>query len=80
MRGIKIFFFLLIMWILIIIGGGILVVFTSPISIDGYIALGPLQLYYVSIVKACIAISLVIAWIFILSKIKNWIFKKQIKN
>lgn len=80
MKGITIFVFLFVMWILIIAGGGILVIFTSPISIDGYVTLGSLQLYYASIVKAVIAIMLVAAWIYILAKIKNWMFNKQIRN
>jgi len=33
-----------------------------------------------SILKAIIAIILVIVWILILSKLKNWIFKKEIKS
>lgn len=80
MKGITIFAFLFVMWILIIAGGGILVIFTSPISIDGYVTLGSLQLYHASIVKAVIAIMLVVTWIYILAKIKNWMFNKQIRN
>lgn len=75
-----IFLFIFVMWALIIAGGGLLIVFTSQISIDGYVTLGFLQLYYASIVKAIIAIILVAVWIYALSKIKNWMFNKQIKN
>jgi len=68
------------MWILIIIGGGLLVTFTSIISIEGYVTVGPLELYYGSIVKAIIAIILVIIWIYVLIKIKDWMFHKKIKT
>jgi hypothetical protein len=68
------------MWILIIIGGGLLVVLTSMISIKGYAVIGSLEVYYASIAKATIAIILVIIWIYALTKIKNWIFHKKIKN
>ncbi|HSB57130.1 MAG TPA: hypothetical protein VLD38_04930 [Nitrosopumilaceae archaeon] len=68
------------MWILIIIGGGLLVTFTSIISIQGYVTVGPLELYYGSIVKAIIAIILVIIWIYVLIKIKDWMFHKKIKT
>jgi len=50
------------------------------ISIDGYVTVGPLELYYASIVKAIIAIILVIIWIYVLTKIKDWMFHKKIKN
>ena len=75
MIGSPIFVFIFAMWILLIIGGGILVAFLGPISISGY---GELDSILSSGVKAVIAIILVIAWIFALSKI--WIFQKQIKS
>ncbi|HSD05287.1 MAG TPA: hypothetical protein VLB45_05995 [Nitrosopumilaceae archaeon] len=53
---------------------------TSQISIDGYLTFGSSQLYYASMVKAVVAIVLVIGWIYVLIKIKNWMFNKQIKN
>lgn len=80
MKNYTIFSFIFIMWVLIIIGGGLLIVFTSIISIDGYVTIGSLELYYGSIVKAVIAIILVIIWIYVLTKIKNWMFHKKIKN
>jgi len=33
-----------------------------------------------SILKAIIAIILVVIWVLVLSKLKNWIFKKEIKS
>ena len=80
MNNYVIFLFILVMWILIIVGGGLLVTFTSIISIDGYVKVGSLELYYASFVKAVIAIILVIIWIYVLTKIKNWMFHKKIKN
>ena len=70
------FGFLFAMWGLIIIGGGIVVTFLGPISISGY---GDFDWFLSSVIKAVIALTLVIIWILILSKIKNWIFKKEIK-
>lgn len=71
------FGFLFAMWILILLGGGILVTILGPISITGY---GEFNLFIASIIKAIIAIVLVVIWILILSKLKNWIFKKEIKS
>jgi hypothetical protein len=65
------------MWILILLGGGILVTILGPISITGY---GEFSLLIASIIKAIVAIVLVVIWILILSKLKNWIFKKEIKS
>jgi hypothetical protein len=64
------------MWILILAGGGILVTILGPFSISGY---GNFDLLLTSIIKAIIAIVLVVIWILVLSKLKNWIFKKEIR-
>jgi hypothetical protein len=64
------------MWILIIIGGGIVVTILGPISISGY---GEFNWFIGSVIKGIIAIILVVIWILILSKLKNWIFKKELK-
>jgi len=77
MIGAHIFFFIFIMWILIIAGGGILVLFVAPITLTGY---GDLNSIISSSIKAIIAIALVVAWIIILSKIKNWLFLKRITS
>ncbi|MCV0410416.1 hypothetical protein [Nitrosopumilus sp.] len=71
------FGFLFAMWILILLGGGILVTILGPISITGY---GEFNLFIASIIKAIVAIVLVVVWILILSKLKNWIFRKEIKS
>lgn len=73
---IGLFGFVFVMWVLIIAGGGILVMILGPLSISGY---GELDFFLSSIIKAIIAIILVLIWILILLKLKNWIFKKEIK-
>lgn len=69
--------FLFTMWVLIIVGGGILVKIVGPFSISGS---GDFNLLFTSILKAIIAIIFVIIWILVLSKLKNWVFKKEIKS
>lgn len=76
MSGSSLFVFIFAMWILIIIGGGIAILILAPISISGY---GDFDLIFSSGLKAIVAIGLVVAWIFILSKVKNWIFSSQLK-
>ena len=76
MSGLSIFVFIFAMWILIIIGGGIAVLILAPITISGY---GDFDLIFSSAIKAVISIGLVVTWIFILSKVKNWIFHSQLK-
>jgi len=73
----SIFIFMGIMWFLMIIGGGIAVMVLGPMSITGY---GDLNQIFSSVIKAIAAVLLVVAWIIILSKTKNWIFRKQITN
>ena len=76
MSGSSIFVFIFAMWILIIIGGGIAVPPFAPITISGY---GEFDLIFSSVIKAVISIGLVVTWIFILSRVKNWIFRSQLK-
>ncbi len=59
-----------------LLGGGIAVLILGPISISG---LGSFDWVVGSVIKAVIAIILVALWIVILSKMKNWIFRKEIK-
>ena len=77
MRGIPIFFYIFVMWLLIIAGGALIVPIIAHISIQGF---GKLDNLVDSAVKAGIAIMLVAIWILIMSKIKNWIFHKQISH
>ncbi len=71
------FGFLFGMWVLILVGGGIVVTLLGPISISGF---GEFNLLIASVIKAIVAIILVVVWILILSKLKNWIFRKEIKS
>jgi len=72
---IKIYSFIFVMWILMLIGGGLVVVFVGPFTlapdIDPIITSG---------VKVIITLFLIFIWIFTLTKIKNWIFKSQVKS
>ncbi len=71
------FVFLFGMWILILVGGGIAVTILGSFSISGF---GELDWFIGSVIKAIVAIILVVIWIIILSKLKNWIFRKEIKS
>ena len=71
------FGFLFAMWILMLAGGGIVVTLLGPITLSGF---GEFNWLITSIIKAIVAISLVIIWILILLKLKNWIFRKEIKS
>jgi hypothetical protein len=77
MKGKPIFFYIFLMWAFIIGGGGLLVSIIAPLSIHGF---GAFDNLIDSIVKAGIAIILVVLWILLMSKIKNWIFQKQINH
>ena len=69
--------FLFAMWVLIIIGGGIMVVLLGPFSIQQF---GDFHWIIASGIKVSIALILVVIWILILSKLKNWIFKKELNS
>jgi hypothetical protein len=77
MKGSSVYTFIFVMWILIILGGGISILILAPISISGY---GEFDLILSSGIKAIVAFGLVVAWIFILTKIKNWIFETELKD
>jgi hypothetical protein len=68
--------FLFAMWSLIIIGGGIMVVLLGPFSIQQF---GDFHWIISSGTKVSIALGLIIIWILVLSKLKNYIFKKELK-
>lgn len=78
MANLLIFAFIGIMWILILAGGGILVTLVSKISISGYS--DEMDFFIASMIKAVIALVLVVSWILVLTKLKNKIFQKQIKT
>ena len=68
--------FLFAMWVLIIIGGGIMVVLLGPFTIQPF---GDFHWIFASGIKVIVALVLVVIWILILSKLKNYIFKKELK-
>ena len=72
--AIKIYSFIFVMWILMLIGGGLVVIFVGPFTlapdIDPIITSG---------IKVLIALFLIFIWLFTLTKVKNWIFKSQVK-
>ena len=68
--------FLFAMWVLIIIGGGIMVVLLGPFTIQSF---GDFHWIFASGIKVIVALVLVVIWILILSKLKNFIFKKELK-
>ena len=73
----SLFGFLFAMWILMLAGGGITVTILGPFSISGF---GEFNWLIASVIKAIVAIILVVMWILILLKLKNWIFRKEIKS
>ncbi|MDX1596649.1 MAG: hypothetical protein R3327_06890 [Nitrosopumilaceae archaeon] len=72
-----IYAFLFGMWILMLIGGGIVVTILGPLNIEGF---GEANWIINSGLKAVIAIILVVIWILVLMKLKNWIFRKEIQS
>jgi len=71
----KIYSFIFVMWILILIGGWIVVKLIGPISLNEDV-----EPIITSGVKVLLAIFLIFVWVFTLTKIKNWIFKSQVKS
>ena len=71
----KIYSFIFTMWILIIIGGGLVVVFVGPITFATDV-----EPIITSGVKVLLTLFLIFIWVFILTKLKNWIFKTEVKS
>ena len=71
----KIYSFIFVMWILILIGGWSVVKLIGPISLNEDV-----EPIITSGVKVLLAIFLIFVWVFTLTKIKNWIFKSQVKS
>ena len=74
---VKIYSFIFTMWILMLIGGGLMVLIIGPLSLGSIGGVDPIIL---SGIKVGIALVLIFIWIFTLTKIKNWIFKTDIKS
>jgi hypothetical protein len=60
-----------------LIGGGLIVLIIGPFSLSD---IGDIDPIIVSGVKVGIALVLIFIWVFALTKIKNWIFKSQVKS
>lgn len=75
MISVKIYAFIFSMWILILVGGGLMVIFIGPISFPENI-----DPKITSFVKISLAMFLIFVWVLILTKLKNWIFRSQLKS
>ena len=75
--AVKIYSFIFTMWILMLLGGGLMVLVIGPFSLA---SMGDVDQIIVSGVKVGIALVLIFIWVFTLTKIKNWIFKSQVKS
>ena len=75
--AIKIYSFIFTMWILILIGGGLIVTIIGPFSLGSIENVNPIIL---SGIKVGIALVLIFVWVFTLTKVKNWIFKTDVKS
>ena len=71
----KIYSFIFTMWILVLIGGGLVVVFVGPLTFSTDV-----EPIITSGVKVLLALFLIFIWVFILTKLKNWIFKTEVKS
>ncbi len=69
----SIYAMLVIMWLLIIAGGGIAVLVLGPLHLEG---VDPL---ITSALKGAVAIGMVLLWVLVLSKMKNWVFGRRIR-
>jgi len=75
--AIKIYSFIFTMWVLILIGGGLMVTIIGPFSLG---SIGNVDPIILSGIKVGIALILIFIWVLILTKVKNWIFKSQVKS
>ena len=75
--SVKIYSFIFTMWILMLVGGGLMTLIIGPFSLGSIGGIDPMIL---SGIKVGLALVLIFIWVFALTKIKNWIFKSQIKS
>ena len=75
--NVKIYSFIFTMWILMLIGGGLMVLIIGPLSLGSIENIDPIIL---SGIKVGLALVLIFIWVFALTRIKNWIFKSQVKS
>ena len=74
---VKIYSFIFTMWILMLVGGGLMTLIIGPFSLGSIGGIDPMIL---SGIKVGLALVLIFIWVFTLTKIKNWIFKSQVKS
>ena len=75
--SVKIYSFIFTMWILMLVGGGLMTLIIGPFSLGSIGGIDPMIL---SGIKVGLALVLIFIWVFALTKIKNWIFKSQVKS
>jgi hypothetical protein len=75
--NVKIYSFIFTMWILMLVGGGLMTLIIGPFSLGNIEGVAPIIL---SGIKVGLALVLIFIWVFALTKIKNWIFKSQVKS
>jgi len=75
---IKIYSFIFVMWILMLIGGGLMTLVIGPFSLG--VIISSIDPIILSGIKVGIALILIFIWVLILTKVKNWIFKSQVKS
>ena len=75
--NVKIYSFIFVMWVLMLIGGGLMTLVIGPFSLG---SIGHVDPIIFSGIKVGIALILIFVWVFILTKVKNWIFKSQVKS
>ena len=75
--NVKIYSFIFVMWVLMLIGGGLMTLVIGPLSLG---SLGDIDPIILSGIKVGIALILIFVWVLILTKVKNWIFKSQVKS
>ena len=75
---VQIYGFIFAMWILMLIGGGLMVLVIGPFSLGSIV--GDINPIILSGIKVSIALVLIFIWVFTLTKVKNWIFRTDIKS
>ena len=75
--NVKIYSFIFVMWVLMLLGGGLMTLVIGPLSLGG---IGNIDPIIFSGIKVVIALILIFIWVFILTKVKNWIFKSEVKS
>ena len=75
--NVKVYSFIFTMWILMLVGGGLMTLIIGPLSLGSIGGIDPIIL---SGIKVGIALVLIFIWVFTLTKVKNWIFKTDVKS